>query len=72
MGRAGRRRDLADILGLPRVGRRDNCFDLGGHSLLLARVHAELRRQLGTDLTLIDLFKQPTVCALADAPPRRY
>jgi aryl carrier-like protein len=56
-----------DVLGLPRVGRRDNFFDLGGHSLLLARVHAELRRQLGTDLTLIDLFKHPTVSALADA-----
>jgi hypothetical protein len=55
------------VLGLPRVGRRDNFFDLGGHSLLLARVHAELRRQLGTDLTLIDLFKHPTVGALAEA-----
>jgi hypothetical protein len=56
-----------DVLGLPRVGLHDNFFDLGGHSLLLARVHAELRRQLGTDLNLIDLFKHPTVRALAQA-----
>jgi len=54
-------------LGAPRVGLHDNFFDLGGHSLLLARVHAELRRQLGTSLTLIDLFKHPTVSALARA-----
>ena len=29
----------------------NNFFDLGGHSLLLARVHAERRRQPGTDLS---------------------
>jgi len=56
-----------DVLGLSRVGLHDNFFDLGGHSLALARVHAELRRQLGTDLTLIDLFKHPTVGDLARA-----
>jgi len=56
-----------EVLGEPRVGLHDNFFDLGGHSLLLARVHAELRRQLGTSLTLIDLFKHPTVSALARA-----
>jgi hypothetical protein len=30
-------------------------------------VHAELRRQLGTSLTLIDLFKHPTIHGLAQA-----
>jgi aryl carrier-like protein len=56
-----------EVLGRPRVGLHDNFFDLGGHSLLLARVHAELRERAGVDLTLIDLFKHPTVSALAQA-----
>ena len=35
------------MLGVERVGIHDNFFDLGGHSLLLARVHARLREALG-------------------------
>ena len=32
-----------DVLGLEEVGREDNFFDLGGHSLLLVQVHARLQ-----------------------------
>ncbi len=40
-------------------------FDLGGHSLLLARVHRLLRTRLGVDVPLNDLFQHPTIRALA-------
>ena len=54
-------------LRVDKVGIHDNFFDLGGHSLLLAQVHARLREALGRELSLIDLFKSPTVHALAAA-----
>ncbi len=54
-----------DVLGVERVGLRDNFFDLGGHSLLLMRVHDRLRRELGSDLSLVDLFRHPDVSSLA-------
>jgi amino acid adenylation domain-containing protein len=54
-------------LRVDKVGIHDNFFDLGGHSLLLAQVHARLREALGRELSLIDLFKNPTVHALAAA-----
>jgi acyl carrier protein len=55
-----------EVLNLPRVGRRDNFFDLGGHSLLTVQVHARLRKELGLDLPLTDLFRFPTVQRLAE------
>ncbi|HEY0172382.1 MAG TPA: amino acid adenylation domain-containing protein [Pyrinomonadaceae bacterium] len=54
-----------EALGLEQVGVHDNFFDLGGHSLLLVRVHSELRKAFDADLTMLDLFKYPTVSALA-------
>ena len=50
-------------LNVPRVGVHDNFFDLGGHSLLLAQVHSKLRESY-PDVSLIDLFKYPTISAL--------
>jgi amino acid adenylation domain-containing protein/FkbM family methyltransferase len=55
----------SEALGVPRVGIHENFFDLGGHSLLLARVHASLREALGADLTIVDLFRYPTIESLA-------
>jgi len=54
-----------DVLGIDQVGVRDNFFDLGGNSLLLVRVHANLTEQFHDDLTLVDLFRYPTVESLA-------
>ncbi len=55
-----------DCLGVAQVGITDNFFDLGGHSLLLVRVHDRLREELKTDLSLVDLFRYPTIKLLAD------
>jgi amino acid adenylation domain-containing protein len=54
-----------EILGVDRVGIHDNFFELGGHSLLLVRLHGRIAGELGTDLSLLELFEHPTVAALA-------
>jgi amino acid adenylation domain-containing protein len=54
-----------DLLHVEKVGIFDNFFDLGGHSLLAVRVHAALRESSPQPLLLTDLFKYPTVAALA-------
>ncbi|MBI4604462.1 MAG: LLM class flavin-dependent oxidoreductase [Planctomycetes bacterium] len=54
-----------DVLRLERVGRRDNFFDLGGHSLLAVQVLGRIRQATGADLPITDIFRFPTVEALA-------
>jgi 3-oxoacyl-(acyl-carrier-protein) synthase/acyl carrier protein len=53
------------VLGLDRVGTADNFFDLGGDSLKLARVQSALRTSLHRDIPILDLFRFPTIAALA-------
>lgn len=55
-----------EILQLEKVGLQDNFFELGGHSLSMVQVHRRLRDLVNADLTLVDLFKYPTIRALAD------
>jgi acyl carrier protein len=43
----------------------DNFFELGGHSILLAQVHGKLCAALDRDLSIVDLFRYPTIRALA-------
>jgi len=54
-----------EVLKVDAVGVDDNFFDLGGHSLLLARVHAKVAQLTEKPLTIVDLFEHPTVGALA-------
>ena len=42
----------------------DNFFDLGGHSLLLVQVQSKLQNKFERDLSIIELFKYPTINAL--------
>ena len=62
-------REIADIwsglLDIQSVGRDDNFFDLGGHSLLIVDLRRRLEQRLDTTLTIVELFQYPTVRALA-------
>ena len=56
---------IATLLGRPTVGRRENFFVLGGHSLLGAQLIARIRDRFGVQLTLKSLFDHPTVAEMA-------
>ena len=53
------------VLNQEQVGLHDNFFDLGGHSLLMVRVHGQLQQQQAVEIPLVDLFRYPTVNTLA-------
>ena len=54
-----------EVLAVDRVSADDDFFALGGHSLLATRVTARLRKGLGVDLSVRDVFDCPTVATLA-------
>jgi SAM-dependent methyltransferase/acyl carrier protein len=54
-----------EILTLERVSVEQNFFDLGANSLMMVQAHGRLRQALGRQIALVDLFRFPTVRALA-------
>jgi amino acid adenylation domain-containing protein len=55
----------AEVLKLDQVGVEEDFFALGGTSLSVMRVPASIKRRLGRDLSVVDLFKYPTIRSLA-------
>jgi natural product biosynthesis luciferase-like monooxygenase protein len=53
------------VLGVPKAGISDNFFDLGGHSLLVIQVQRRLREATGREISITDMFRLPTISALA-------
>ncbi|WP_375509332.1 amino acid adenylation domain-containing protein [uncultured Nostoc sp.] len=53
-------------LNIEKIGIHDNFFELGGHSLLMVKVHSQLREIFQTDLSMIDMFRYPTISSLAE------
>ncbi|WP_301846843.1 non-ribosomal peptide synthase/polyketide synthase [Rhodococcus pyridinivorans] len=56
---------FAQVLGVPRVGRTDDFFALGGNSLVATQVVARLGDALDTTVPVRALFDAPTVETLA-------
>jgi amino acid adenylation domain-containing protein len=55
----------AEVLGMGSVDVDDNFFEVGGHSLLVARMQQALLDALGQEVSVVELFQFPTVGALA-------
>jgi amino acid adenylation domain-containing protein len=53
-----------ETLDVEKVGIDDNFFDLGGHSLLLLEVNQKLRQSLQRDLSVVEMFQNPTISSL--------
>jgi acyl-coenzyme A synthetase/AMP-(fatty) acid ligase/acyl carrier protein len=53
-----------DTLKVDKVGTDDNFFDLGGHSLLVVKLHSELGKEVDKPISLTDLYRFPTVRSL--------
>ena len=56
-----------ELLGVPGLGRYDNFFDFGGHSLLAVRLVGRVAEELGRPLSVGVFMNNPTVAALAGA-----
>ena len=58
------------VLGTNAVGVDDNFFDLGGTSLGLMEVHANIKRSMTSDITVVEMFQYPRISALAERMTR--
>jgi amino acid adenylation domain-containing protein len=54
-----------ELLGVGQVGVHDNFFDLGGHSLLMSELKARLATSMHREVSMVELFQNPTVSSLA-------
>ncbi|MEO6088175.1 MAG: amino acid adenylation domain-containing protein, partial [Umezawaea sp.] len=52
---------MSAVLDLPRVGRADDFFSLGGHSLSAGKVVSRVRELFGASVSVRALFENPTV-----------
>ncbi|NEW06407.1 amino acid adenylation domain-containing protein [Paenibacillus sp. SYP-B3998] len=54
-----------DVLGIAKVGVKDNFFDLGGHSLSLMQLIQRVFTETGVEISFHKMFQSPTVEAMA-------
>ncbi|WP_068773804.1 non-ribosomal peptide synthetase [Paenibacillus sp. FJAT-26967] len=53
------------VLGIEEIGINDSFFELGGSSLLVNQLHALIENRYPGTVTIIDLFKNHTIAAMA-------
>ncbi len=54
-----------ELLDLSQVGRSDNIFDIGANSIMTAQANQRLSKKLGRRVSLVSMFRYPTVETLA-------
>ena len=54
-----------EVLDRPGIGVTENFFDLGGHSLLVAKLLLRIEQRFGKRLSLANVFQAPTIRELA-------
>ena len=57
----------SEVLGRPDIGVTDDFFDSGGHSLKVAKVLAEIQKELGVQIPLATFFTYSTIRTLTQA-----
>lgn len=55
-----------EVLGVSRITCDDNFFEIGGNSMAIIEVHARLKQALDRPVSVVDLFRFPTVRSLAE------
>ncbi|WP_341407489.1 non-ribosomal peptide synthetase [Luteolibacter soli] len=55
----------SELLGTSEIGREDDFFSLGGHSLMALRLFSRISRDFGRSLPLAALLSHPTIARLA-------
>lgn len=54
------------VLRTNRVSLHDNFFDVGGHSMLVVKLHDTLKREFDGGLALMELFQHTTIASQAE------
>jgi len=55
-----------EVFRAEKLSVHSNFFDLGGHSLTLVRVHSMLHDRLNKEISMLDMFRYPTISSLSD------
>jgi acyl-coenzyme A synthetase/AMP-(fatty) acid ligase len=55
-----------ELLGIERVGRHENFFNAGGHSMLAMQLVARVRKRLNASFALRNVFERQTLAGMAE------
>ena len=55
-----------ELLQLDRIGRNDNFFEIGGHSLLALKALQRINQEFKSGMKITDLYRYPTIRELAE------
>jgi hypothetical protein len=58
---------LREVLGVTAIGRHDDIFALGGHSLQVPQIAAFVAERTGAEVPLREIFLEPTAAGIAAA-----
>ncbi|GLT18782.1 hypothetical protein GCM10007938_25630 [Vibrio zhanjiangensis] len=60
------------VLEVKKIATDENFFEAGGNSLLMSKVHRQIKKQFDIPINIIDLFQCPTVESLSKNIINKY